>query len=144
MMKITKDSPGAMMKVINQELQKDCNNSLRKLDVTVSQMDVLMALSEHEDGLNMKELEKILHLAQSTTAGIVTRLEQKRYITGSTDPEDRRVKYVKIAPEGIKVCQASGKDMVRSNDRILSGLSEAQQKEFLKLLKQVRDSIIKQ
>lgn len=39
-------------------------------------------------------LEKILHVAQSTAAGIINRLEQKGLVTGFGDYSDKRIKLL--------------------------------------------------
>lgn len=55
---------------IHNIIEKSVNNQLRKKGLTLSQMDVLIALvSVSEKKLSFKELEKRLSLAQFTTAG---------------------------------------------------------------------------
>lgn len=70
--------------------------------MTMARMEVLLELNSiPEKQCTLKELEQRLHVAQSTAAGIVIRLEQKRYIEGFGDSSDRRIKQVRITESGI-------------------------------------------
>ena len=85
------NSCGVLMKQIHDALEKNANNTLRKLDLTFSQIEVLLVLQNFaEKQLSLKQLEKQLHLAQSTTAGIVTRLEKKGFVIRFSDASDKR------------------------------------------------------
>ena len=75
---------GKLIKQINDELRKNANNAMRALDMTVAQLEVLLELdSAPEKQRSLKELEQRLHVAQSTAAGIIARLEQKGFAEGS-------------------------------------------------------------
>lgn len=102
-------SCGALVKQIHDALEKDANNMMRPKGLTMAQFSVLMILREAE-GLQapLKELERALHVAQSTAAGIVSRLEQKRYVTCYTSQEDRRIKMVRLTPDGLECCRPGG------------------------------------
>ena len=70
-----------LIKQINDELRKNANNAMRAQDMTVAQLDALLEL-DHAPGKqrSLKELEQSLHVAQSTAAGIIARLEQKGFV----------------------------------------------------------------
>ena len=71
-------SCGILMKQIGDEMQKRADNMMRSWDLTMAQAGALLALNDApEKQLSMKQLEKVLCIAQSTTAGIISRLEQK-------------------------------------------------------------------
>ena len=73
-------SCGMLFKQIHDELEKRTNNSLRSSDLTMAQMGALLVLREKSDKeMPLKELERSLRVAQSTAAGIVSRLEQKGF-----------------------------------------------------------------
>ena len=73
-----KETYGTFIHQIHNTIEKSVNNQLRKKGLTLSQMNVLLTLvSIPEKKLSFKELEKRLTLAQSTTAGLISRLEQK-------------------------------------------------------------------
>ncbi len=76
---------------------------MRAQDLTFAQLDALLELNAApEKQYSLKELEQRLHLAQSTTVGIIARLEQKGLVERFGDPADRRVKLVRITPAGLE------------------------------------------
>ena len=72
---------GKFIKRIREELRKNANNAMRGQNMTVAQLETLMELDRApEKRLSLKELEQSLHVAQSTAAGIIVRLEQKGFV----------------------------------------------------------------
>ena len=133
---------GALIKKINDELEKNANNALRAQDLTFSQIHALLELDAAPDGqLPLKELERRLHVAQSTAAGIVSRLERKGLVQAFGDPEDRRVKVVKITSEGVERVQKADLDRIQAEKLLLSGLTETEKSIFYSLLKKVCDTL---
>ena len=69
---------GVIIHQIHNTIEKSLNNQLRRKGITLSQMNVLITLvASPKKKLSFKELEKRLTLAQSTTVGLISRLEQK-------------------------------------------------------------------
>lgn len=133
---------GPLIKQINDELRKNANNALRGQDMTLAQLEALVQLNQSPEGQHsLKELEQILHVAQSTAAGIISRLEQKGFVEGFGDTGDRRVKLVRITPAGIECVRTVLHYRAEAEDRLLSGLTEAERDIFYMLLKKVRDSL---
>ncbi len=129
---------GALIKKIHDELGKKANALLGQQDLTLSQMNVLMeleAVPPHQ--LTLKELEGLLHVAQSTAAGIVVRLEQKGFVESLTDENDRRVKQVSITQAGLECCRNAASDVKEIEAKLLSGLTESEKLLFLDLLEKV-------
>lgn len=133
---------GLLMKQINDELRKNANNALRHLDMTIAQLDALVELDRTPGGQrSLKELEQILHVAQSTAAGLIARLEQKGFAEGFGDAEDRRIKRVRITPAGVECVRAALHFRAEAEEKLLSGLTETERDIFYTLLKKVRDSL---
>ena len=136
------DLCGALIKKVHDEIEKKANAMLRQQDLTLSQMNVLMeleAIPDHQ--LTLKELEGLLHVAQSTAAGIVVRLEQKGFVESFTDESDRRVKKVMLTPAGLQCCKNAAADVKDIETKLLSGLTEAEKILFRDLLEKVFKSI---
>ena len=132
------DLCGALIKKIHDEIEKKANALLRQQDLTLSQMNVLMELEAvpgHQ--LTLKELEALLHVAQSTAAGIVMRLEQKGFVESFTDENDRRVKNVAITPSGMECCRNAASNVQRMETQLLSGLTDTEKEQFRDLLEKV-------
>ena len=133
---------GLLLKQIHDELQKNANNVLRPQNMTIAQLDALVELDRAPEGQrSLKELEQLLHVAQSTMAGIISRLEQKGFAEGFEDDADRRVKLVRITPAGTKCVHAALHHRAEADEKILSGLTETEREIFCTLLKKVRDSL---
>lgn len=133
---------GSLLKQINDEMRKNANNAMRAQDMTLAQLEALVQLEQAPDGQHsLKELEQLLHVAQSTAAGIISRLEQKGHVEGFGDAGDRRVKLVRITPAGRACVCAALHHRAEAEERLLSGLTEAERDIFYLLLKKVRDSL---
>lgn len=133
---------GALLKKINDELEKNANNALRAQNLTFTQLGALMELSAAPEGqLPLKELEKRLHVAQSTAAGIVSRLERKSLVGSFGAPGDRRVKLVKLTPAGMLRVESADSHRIQTEERLLSGLTETEKSIFYSLLKKVCDAL---
>lgn len=136
------ESCGMYIKQINSVLEKNANNTLRKQDLTFAQVSALLAIRDFpKQKISMKELEKLLHVAQSTTAGIINRLEQKGLVTGFGDSSDKRIKLVQMTPLGETYCKEAEQNMKEAEERLLSGLTETERGIFKSLLQKVRDTL---
>ena len=133
---------GKLIKQINDELRKNANNAMRSQDMTVAQLDALLELDcAPEKQRSLKELEQRLHVAQSTAAGIIARLEQKGFVESFGDTADRRIKLVRITLAGIDCANSAKQGMLEAEARLLSGLTETERDIFYTLLKKVRSSL---
>lgn len=139
---INQNSCGAMIKKIHDELEKNANNAMRSHDITMAQCSALLILNgAFKKQMALKELERMLHVAQSTAAGIVNRLEQKGLVEGFGSPDDKRIKMVRITPQGIEKCQQAEQEMEQAEKSLLSGLTVTEQEIFLSLLKKVGNTL---
>jgi len=115
---------------------------MRSLDMTMSQFGALLELSQAPElQRSLKELEQSLHVAQSTAAGIISRLEQKGFVESFGDAADRRIKLVRITPAGCKCVTDAEKDMLQAERKLLSALTETEREIFFVLLQKVRNSL---
>lgn len=136
------DKPAFLIRKIHTTLEKKANNSMKKAGLTVSQMTVLMQLSSTvEKRMTLKELEKAINLAQSTTVGIVSRLEQKGLVDYYTDVSDKRIKIVKITQAGEECCKTAKWNMNKVNDDLVVGLTDIEKDMFISILKKVSETI---
>ena len=137
-----KDTAGGLIKQISEALERDSNNNMRKTGMTLSQYTVLMPLEGQAEGaMTLKEIEKTLRCAQSTAHGLVTRLEEKGLVASSGDPEDKRIRVVRITEKGRSYCQEAKTRMQEMETRLLSPLSESERGQFLNYLSRIRDAI---
>lgn len=133
---------GFLIKHINDTLQREANNALRAKDLTISQLTVLLLLEDTPRWeMSLKELEKQLHVAQSTAAGIVVRLEQKGFVQALGSTEDKRIKMVRLTEAGLACCADSQLHMKQTEQRLLSGLTEEERILFGSLLQKVSETL---
>jgi len=133
---------GMLFKQVNDALEKRINNNLRAKEMTFAQVRVLRALYEKDDRMySLKELEHILGVAQSTCAGLVSRLVQKKMVECYTDSADKRVKIVRLTPEGECCCVKGRHDLEQTEQTILKGLSEQERDQLFTLLQRVYQNV---
>ena len=133
---------GKLIKQISDEMHKHANNDMRAQNITMAQLAVLLELNATpEKQLALKELEQRLHVAQSTAAGIVSRLEQKGFVEGFGDAADRRIKLVRITDSGLECVRNAYQNMAKAETMLLAGLTETEQEVFYNLLKKVAQSL---
>lgn len=135
-------SCGMLIKQINDSMRKQVNNHLRSCDLTMAQVGVLLELRKNTDQqMTLKELERSFRVAQSTAAGLVSRLEQKNFVESFGDSKDKRIKIVRITKKGEQFFQEADKHRKQTEEQLLSELTETEQEILLSLLKKVRDSL---
>lgn len=140
-MKGQKQKCGILFKQINSELEKNANNALRADNLTLSQISVLIELDETpEKCMDMKTMEKRIHVAQSTLAGVVKRLEDKGFIKSRSSERDRRVKIIELTEAGKKCCEKAAQSADKAEEQMLSSLTETEREILLSLLIKVRQS----
>ena len=136
------DQCAPVIRQIHCAIEKKINNEMRADDLTHAQICLIFALIEHENGCcSLKQMEKQLGLAQSTTLGIVKRSEEKGLVECFTDPEDRRSKSVRITQKGLDQYHKTRSNMVQTEEQLLEGLTPEEQAVFRALLLKVRDSL---
>lgn len=129
---------GMLIRQIHNALEKIVNNQLKAKGLTFSQMSALIEiLNTPARKLTFKELEKCLSLAQSTTAGLISRLEQKNLVSVSGDTDDKRIKYVEITSPGEKFCKEAKQEMEQTEKNLLKNLSDPEKESLLSLLEEV-------
>lgn len=131
-----------LLKQIHDVQKKNIDNTLRNLDLTFSQINVLRALVHSTDKqMSLKELEKILHVAQSTTARIVTKMEGKGLIDSFSDVSDKRIKYIRLTQYGEQYSSNAKQKLEEEETRLLSSLTETEKIVFVSLLQKIAGNL---
>ncbi len=133
---------GQFIKLLHDRLEKQANNALRGKDLTMMQVAFLMELQKAEQKQrSMKELERKFCVAQSTVAGIISRLEQKGFVEAFGDASDKRVKLVHITPDGEACCREATGCMEKAEQMLLQGFSEDEKALFNQLLARAAENM---
>ncbi len=131
-----------IVKLLSEVIEKKVNSELKEQGITVSQLRVLGVVAQSGvDDVSLKEIEGVLRTAQATIAGIVSRLEDKNLVVGFSEPEDKRVKRIKLTERGKELIEST-KDKVLDMEEILtSNFSEYEKEELIRLLGKMYDAI---
>lgn len=130
------------VKRIYETIKKYTNSRLSSYNLTVAQTVALMNLYDKPDKqMTMKEMEKVLDVAQSTTVGIIARLEQKGFVERFEASYDKRIKFVRITPLGMKYCNKSEDYLYEGEEVLLAGLTEEEKVLLNQLLEKVSNNI---
>ena len=133
---------GQLIKLLHVRMEKQVNNSLRFDDLTMMQIAVLKELqAAAQQQLTMKELERLFGVAQSTVAGVLSRLEQKGFVEALSDPGDKRIKIERITSAGRNCCESAACCMDDAETRMVRGFSEVEQKIFNELLTRAAENM---
>lgn len=130
------------IKMINEQIERLCNQSVKRYQITGAQLRVLMAIYYTEEHTEcMKNLEGIFGVSQQNILGIVQRLEEKHLLTRRVNEEDRRSRKVQLTEEGRKLCEEASKELQMVDDWILKNLSAKEKRTFIELLTKVHKSL---
>lgn len=133
---------GMLLRQIHIALEKRGNNRLKEAGLTFSQMSALIEIiNAPTQKLTFKELEKRMSLAQSTTAGLISRLEQKNLVLVTGDQNDKRIKYVEISPLGKEYCNNAKQEMQHTENELLMHFSAEEKELFLSLLRRANSNL---
>jgi len=133
---------GWFLKRIDNAMEKEANQNLQALNLTMQQNRVIIILAHAEEHtLPLKALEERFSAAQSTVAGLVSRLEKKGLVEALTSPSDRRIKLVRLTEEGLALHAKGRQGVIDSEARLTALLSEEEKAQFLHLLEKVYEAV---
>lgn len=134
---------GKSLKILSTGWEKTLNHRLKAIDLSATQALVLTWLSDAEtETLPIKIIEKRFGTAQSTTLGIINRLEKKGLVT--TKLNSHRTKDVHITPEGLSHIPAIAASIQEADDLFFSGFTSGEKALFLELLQKAETALLQQ
>ena len=84
-------------------------------------------------GIDQRTLARSIGLDTSTIAGVIDRLEARGLVVRSASPDDRRVRLLNLAGEGLALLDDIEPAMLRAQERILEPLTEGERAEFMRM-----------
>lgn len=134
---LEKMSVGRLIKISNLIFETYINNNLKEMNLTGSQMNVLMCVyvmnKKHMD-VNQVDIQKIFNLSNPTVSGILSRLQDKNFIMRENDGRKNRIK---LTDDGIKLIKDGEKKIRMVENKILSCLSEQEYNILLETLRKI-------
>ena len=122
---------GYQFKIIDEKIKVRADADLKRHDLTLMQTRVLGFLAEMGGRTTQKEIEDDLQVSHPTVVGLVSRMEQKGFLTTRTDPMDRRNKLVELTEKALEIGRDIDVTVEQHDAELLQGFSE-QEVETLK------------
>jgi DNA-binding MarR family transcriptional regulator len=113
--------------------------ALRSIGLTTALFGVLNVLAAR-DGAIQQELGSAMGIDPSTMVSLIDQLESAGLAKRRPNPKDRRARLVSITPKGRRLLQRARKLAFESEDEVLGGLSAAERRDLLKLLRRALSS----
>ncbi|MGN0326943.1 MAG: MarR family winged helix-turn-helix transcriptional regulator [Lachnospiraceae bacterium] len=133
---------GFLLKQINIQIRKELDNNLLEYDLTTSQCRILFFIHFRKDEKTaLKDIEKHMQVTHPTVVGIVKRLEEKGFVSTTSDPEDRRVKLVKTTEKTAQVIKRLEQKRKKMDGRLLEGFTESEVKELRQMLDRIAGNL---
>ena len=101
--------------------------------VTPTQWAALTTL-DNQGVLSQNRLGRLTYMDPATIQGVILRLEERRLVERSPDPEDRRRTSVRLTRAGLEAVDTLMPKAVDAHNRTLAPLTPEERMLFLKLL----------
>jgi DNA-binding MarR family transcriptional regulator len=121
---------------------KGMDRRLRESGLSSGQLPLFFALGDGR-ALSQKALVEIVSIEQSTMAATLSRMERDGLIERTANPDDGRSALFRLTPLAMKKVGIVEDAVATGNAEALSGLSKADQKAFLTMLRTVIASLEK-
>lgn len=121
---------------------KGMDRRLKEAGLSSGQLPLFFALGDGR-ALSQKALVEIVSIEQSTMAATLSRMERDGLIERTANPDDGRSVLFKLTPAALRKMETVEDAVATGNAEALSGLSKADQKAFLTMLRTVIASLEK-
>jgi DNA-binding MarR family transcriptional regulator len=101
--------------------------------VTPVQYAALSAAQRQPD-MDQRTLASSIGFDTSTIGGVIDRLERRGLLLRQASPDDRRVRLLRVTPEGEALLQQLTRPVLKAQQRILAPLPAADRDAFLAML----------
>lgn len=136
---------GYHFKRINEAFVARTNKSLKKFNLTSTQMDILMYLFHSaENKTTQRDIEKYYNLSHSTVIGVLQRLTEKGYITVEQSLDDKRQRNVNLTQKAFEVKQYILNHRQKIQNSFSENFSESELSSLVESLKKVYDILQKE
>lgn len=136
-----KNDVGYLIKLISDKMRAQGDADLKEYDLTYSQVRILSYLHRYGPESTQKEIEGYLDVAHPTVVGLVSRLERNGFVECYPDPSDRRNKLVRLTLKANEIKNKVDEKRRQYEEQMAKGFSQEEQKELIRLLKQVYSNI---
>jgi DNA-binding MarR family transcriptional regulator len=110
--------------------------------VTLPRFDVMAALHEEPEGMNMGEVSRRLMVSNGNVTGIMARLEEEGLVRRSPKPGDRRTHVVRLTDAGREAFEEMAEAHSAWIHAMFSGLTADEVETLDRLLKKAKNSVL--
>lgn len=123
-------------------LNNNHNRTLSGFKLNTQQTVILSFIAQNEDeGVNSRDLERLLALTNPSVSSVVATLEKKGLISKMKDPKDMRNHHLYLTKDGLSLAKDSSKVMGENNQKTFGVLSKNEQDQLHNLLLKVLDQV---
>jgi DNA-binding MarR family transcriptional regulator len=108
--------------------------ALQSIDMTPALFGVLNFLGARK-GAIQQEIGAAMGIDPSTMVSLIDQLEKEGLAKRRPHPSDRRAREVSVTPKGRRLLERSRKMALEAQDEVLRGLTVAERRQLLKLLR---------
>lgn len=125
-----------LIKIVNNVFERELNNKISEIGLTVSQCDVLGYINHNSAvEVNPVDIEKFCNMSRPTVTGILKRLKEKEFINFKESSKDKRYKQI-VCTQKAEMCREIMRSNISDMEKVLlNGISQEQQNEISELLK---------
>jgi DNA-binding MarR family transcriptional regulator len=113
--------------------------ALQSIGLTPALFGLLNVLGSRE-GAIQQELGTLMGIDPSTMVSLIDQLESAGLAKRRPCPRDRRAREVSITPKGRRALERGRQMATEVEDQVLQGLTAAERRELLKLMRQALES----
>lgn len=125
--------PGHLIRRLQQVSSALFAEECADLDLTSVQFAALMAIRANPN-VDATRLSTLIAFDRSTIGDVLERLEAKGWVKRVPSPTDKRVRLLRLSPEGSKLLRQAKPAVKRVQERLLSPLAPADRARIVDLL----------
>lgn len=130
-------------KKIHDGILMTANKELKELDLTFSQMEVLICLLENQ-GITQKNIEVYFKLSHPTVTGILQRLEIKGLISTRKNEGDKRSKIILVTDKALNIKKEIDRKKECLEKRLSENMTNEELQTLTNLLKTICENLCKE
>lgn len=113
-----------------------------EFEATLPRFDVMAALHESPDGMNMGEVSRRLMVSNGNVTGVMARLEEERLVRRRAKAGDRRTQIVHLTDAGREAFEAMAEAHSAWISAMFSGLATEDVETLDRLLSEAKQSVL--
>ena len=139
-MKNTEHSFGFLILDIARLMRRNFNRDIQDLNITQAQWQILFHISRN-DGIRQAQLADTLEMQPISVARLIDRMQSAGWVRRSPDPNDRRAVNLHLEEKAEGVLDLLRERAIGTREKILRGISEAEQMQLLDILQRMRTNL---